>query len=336
MVSIEKAISYYRKSGMKVDGSHFLTRLVYSFIFSSSEDYTSIYSTISDSKDELAQGAGITTAINSNSPFDSVFYPSCQEYVIATSDLQYKDTLNMVEEDWITLEPLKVVRHPYRLLGTHYPVGFGKGHDYSVISVDIPALAIMYSGWVKYNNKLVKENPDYTRETIEQFLGSYVLPNMLYSQFNCTILNMISNISGEWHEDLYQSKLGMHVTTYESKIEKELSGLLDRITVMDIPPEACLSNIPSIRESVSILDGMATISASDTQANYTVLVLASLQLVEASLFLSSSYSNLTKYRNTLKKIYRRIRNVGVLRKIEDRILRDKIEATLGRIELWVQ
>ena len=326
--SIDKAVRYYNSSGRAVDGSHFLTRLVHSFIYSAMDDYSSVFSSVSDVRNEPAHSVGITTSINTGTPLQSVFYPGCVEYMVSSSDMTYRDTFNVTDRNWEDIVPVKTLYQPYRLLGSHYPSGFGDGHRFACVAIDVPALAVMHSGWAKRNAK----RPVGEKESVEQFIGSYVLPNMLHSQYNTTLINMLAVSANMESGHFYNVPLSMHVTSYAEKIEQLMGNLGRRLIDSGVSPEDILDNVPAINPIETMLNVVPRISDSDTYANYTVRFLSNLPYVMVGLTLAKNYSDLTSYRNKVKRIIRKEKNRGTIRRIDSREQRHRVEDMYSRIK----
>lgn len=327
--SILTAIRYYRSSKRAVNSKHIFNKLVYSFMHGANTDYVDAYANATDSYADIAQGVGITTPLNENLPLNSEFYPSCTEYLVTSNAMRYAQAQSVTDDNWMDLRPVTVLYQPYQLMGTHYPGGFGMGSRLVVIAVDIPALAVMHLGWVKRNSLL----PIELKESTEQFIGSYVLPSMLLSQYNTTLLNVVGDAVGAEAPDMYGAGPGLHITTYENKIYEGMFKLVRRLTDIDVSPEDKLVNLPTILgPEFNFINLVPDVDDSLTRANYLAVCLANIPYIYITCLLSSNYSQLTKYGNQYKKILRKVKNYNTVGRIRDRVLKFEIETKLDLIE----
>lgn len=327
--SIELAIDYYRVFGKAVNGSHPIAKLIYSFTFPAEDNNEAIFAGASDNRYELASAVGITTSVNKKEPINSIFYPECNEYLVADNRLSFRDVLYLKGDDWMDLSPIRVIYQPYRLLAHHYPVGGTKGDNFAVLGIDIPMLAVMYTNWQR-NNRL---RPEDMREGVEHFVGRYVLPNMLYSQADTILLNIIGNLVNNNKQDLYKFRPAFHITTYEDSIEGAVEKLSKKIDVATLKPMDFLAMFPNAKMDGTLLDTYPTIHAADTLANYTVRFIAAIGYVDNALAWLEDSAFLTPMANRLNRIIRNVNNRGTIRGISNSNVRYLIDDMYKRIQL---
>ena len=330
--SINKVIrEYYRPYGPAVNSSHPLIRLIYSFTFSADSDVVDVFSKVTDRADEYASDIHLSTGSNYGVPLECVFYPECVEYVASVRNMSIADALDLDESNWVDLKPVTVLQHPYLLPLHHLPKGGGRPMRYSVLTVDIPMLASMWVMWSKANQKLPSED----RQNVEQFVGRYVLPNMLYDQQNITLLNRarVAVSLGE-HIDL-PSTPPIAATNYDAQITSAVSGLTTKVIAKAYPLAGALKQLPTLTPGVSMADTLPNMNAADTQANYHVRFIAWLSYVELAVFLCIDHKNLRAYEARLKAVRRLLRSRGVLRKLSNSYVRDIVGSQYDLIDVML-
>lgn len=319
--SIRKAKQYYRWHGKPVAGSHPLVKLIYSYNHSIDADILDIYESATEKKEKLANLVGISNSYNKQEAFESIFYPECLDHLVLDSRMQVEDVLAMQYNSWTVMEPVRVLYQPYRLLAHHMPYGGKYGTNYSVIGIDIPMLMLMYAGWQQLNMR----REDTEREGVEHFVGRWVLPNMLYSQADTTLLNIMASYIGLDREECYSPKPAVHITTYENTIEDATSRLLVKIPTSNLDPADFLKIFPNARGDGTLLDAMPVIHSPYTMAIYPIRALAYAPYIETVLMWIQDSAYLTPVANRMRMATRTMKNYGVISKLKPNGLQQRFE-----------
>lgn len=309
--NLVKITQYYRNEKRAVNSTHALVKLIYSLALPLSDDYMEIYQWAQEITDEVCAGVGITTGVNEQMPFESMFYDNCQDYLVADNHLRIADVIDLVgsplESNW---SPVTVHYQPYILPIHHRPAGgVGKKH-YSVIGVDVPAIALMYSAWAKYNQTL----PETARESVEQFVGIHLLPRMLASQYHSSRLNsLLNNIVGDG-VIVETTPPTMLVDVMDSTIKaesKQVTALTGSSKAMFYP----LLQFPSLKIDKTLGEIFREIDNVDTKPLYTARVLKTLPvllLVTGMGQQAGDKSKVAKAFNLTKRVMRSRRTIDNL------------------------
>lgn len=331
-VSIDIAITYYRYAAHPVNGSHPLVKLLYAFSFPLNTSADDVYARTVDISYSLAKVAEITTPVYLADPHTSIFYDNCADYLIHNPLMTYSDSLMITENNWIDLTPVTVLYQPYELKPYHLPLG-GKGEEYySVISVDVIALAVMYNGWQTMNAK----RPPGERESVEHFISRYVIAGMLVSQMNSYIFNQLSINSGQDNIPKLIGRAPIHITEYNDEINSTISDHVSKLFDKRVRPSDFIANVPSITEDVSLFARIPTIQGVETQTNYSIYLLTVLPILRAVLLLTMNNPYKREMANRLKAVNRKLRSRRTLRRIPSDALSDQMESDLELVNLLLE
>jgi len=299
---IERVQDHYRGRLQAADGNHPLVRLVYSFIFSPTQEPMSVYEWAVENEVELAQAVGFSNANQHRKPLESVCYPDCEEFWVTHRPSHVRMTFNGSEEILLNTHPITVLYQPY-IAPAHYVPKGGKGsRHWAVIGVDIPALALMYQAWMRYNTSL----SDGERQSIEQFIGSYVLPSMLESQANTVRLNMLLAYIGAPVPQIHErSTLGM--TDHTDELKDILYDIATDTASRNYPLGYIYRLIGAIEEGRTLLDAFPHIAAPEVFPLYTCRYLAAIPWVYLATMVEMSPSDGKEYGQRVRAMARQVR-----------------------------
>lgn len=196
--NLDRLSSYWASSGYAVDSQHILSRLVGSFSIPLYDNVRKYSDRIEDLVPQLCMAVGIVSPTNGRIPQNDPgwFYGAKGQEFLISADFGYRP--EAIAKNWRKFEVIRVIRHPFINLEMGLPDGKRGSDDFSVIELDIPALAVQYWCWSKEQLALPLEN----RERIQQFIGQYVLPQMLRSQ---TTVAWFNRILAMWNGELFSS-----------------------------------------------------------------------------------------------------------------------------------
>mgnify|MGYP003477402966 CR=1 FL=1 len=238
-------VDYYRNRVYAVKSNHFLANLLYHINIPmqySIDRYTDVAYARAPF---LAKTLNMTSDINYGQIFKGVFYGlSCDELILYEEE--YFNPF-YAEREWERINAVKVLLHPKSDLGLLLPNGrdSSTGGGLAVIAVNVPLLAVQYRGFVKNQMTKIKQE-DNAMLGIQHFIHMYVLPNMLYSQIDITIMNRLMNL-------FYNAPMSEPLLKHPFKV-LDLSHrvdhvLMDVLKVLQNKPErfdAAMNQVPTI------------------------------------------------------------------------------------------
>lgn len=188
--NLERVIYYNRIYPRAVKPNHFLVKLIQSLNIPVHMDPQRMVDLMAERTEGVGMAMNITSPLHKGRVFHpGVFYGSgSQEILIADSTpFSVKDNL----ESWEELRPIEFLYHPKSDLGMDTPIGHQTTSEdgLSVIRINVPMLAFQYQQW------RIREwmfNSDNQR-TITQFVSSFPLNNLLYSQLDWALINRTIN-----------------------------------------------------------------------------------------------------------------------------------------------
>lgn len=190
--SLKTVISYYRRFAYRVDGSHFLIKLLYAAGVNRNQPLDRFYSYVSAKAMNVSMALKMTSPIYKGQLFNGVFYGGdTKEILIAHDD--YFD-YEQAAKNWEELEPIKVLYHPKSDLGFNIPDGesYSEEDGIAVIAINIPMLVIQYREFM-LREDLKTANTGESPKGVTHFIYSYPLTNMLRSHLDVAIFNRLYN-----------------------------------------------------------------------------------------------------------------------------------------------
>ena len=254
---LDKVKGYYRENPTYIKSSHIIFRLVLTVAYGSVSSPAEAYRKASEDSSEISLVLGIA---------DSVHYPkpqmgfSCKNtYLVSTDESGYK-TFSPLESKWKEMSPIKILNRSGTKGVYQLPTsGLNSSDGFLIVGVDIPALSYMVKAFSLENSKLPSDN----RKTISEFISEYLLPNTLYSQFDCIIKNVLEGgldnliVDTDWN-----NKVPFAVVDHLPGIENQLGKLKDTVGKLTMLPKDLLASIPtasgSLLDTVTYYPGLLT------------------------------------------------------------------------------
>lgn len=192
---LNKIIQYRRGLVRRVPSDHLLLRLLETLGVDVRQTDQSYVWEVSDNALRIANAFQLTSMWGHGRPFTpGIFYgPDVKEVIIANLD---DFDIKKAALEWETLQPIRILSHPYNDLALPTLDGKGEGLEgvqgWAVFSINIPMLALQYKYWVS-THVTGKDDPD--PNTL--FLGQYPLANMLFSHLDLTLYNRLQAMDFE-------------------------------------------------------------------------------------------------------------------------------------------
>ena len=183
---------YYRRFASRIDGSHFLLKLIYSAGVSRNTPIERYYDYLMARFSGVAMANKMTSPVSTGALFDGVFYGQNVKEVLLACD----DDFNPfeAEQNWQSLVPIRVLTHPVTSLRMRVPDGTVNTTDegVAVIAINIPMLLIQYREYRKAEEARSLETGESPRSD-PMFIYNYPLANMMASHLDCAIFNRLYN-----------------------------------------------------------------------------------------------------------------------------------------------
>jgi hypothetical protein len=300
-------VDYYRNRVYAVKSNHLLANLLYHINIPmqySIDRYTDVALTRAP---YIAKSFNMTSDINYGRSFDGVFFgPNCKELILYEEE--YFNPF-YAEKEWERISAVKVLNHPKSDLSLLLPNGkdSSTGGGLAVISINIALLAVQYRGFVK--NQMTKIKQEAGILDIQHFIHMYVLPNMLYSQIDITIMNRLMNLfyNAPMSEPLLRHPF--MVTNYTHRTDHVLTDVLDKLQNKTERFDAALNQIPTIIAK-NMQDALEMPDLAPTRQVLWALVLSRLNIMKFLIDVSNDNS-LTINRMEINQLQRMLRHFNI-------------------------
>jgi len=235
-------IDYFNQGNHRVKSNHLLSRILTDAYIPLDYDFDKYINIAYARSPYVAKLHDITSDINYGKIHHGVFYHNTDEILIYTESY-ISTTIDL--NNWSKLQPITVIKHNISDLGMGIPDGSDNttGGDVAVLCIDIPLLLVMFRGYGL--SRILLNNP----VQISNFIASYVLPNILYSQSEIAILNrLIYTYKGIPHTETTKTIPIVHqaTLTLQDKLDRLIKFTLNHIVNSPIRYESLLSNIISL------------------------------------------------------------------------------------------
>lgn len=248
-LDLNKIIHYYNTHTQAVAANHILMDVLFGINVPMSLHLDRYYVNVVEKSVDLSRALGFSSSVNFGRLFRGKFFSDdCVELIISVDeDFDYESAY----ENWRTLEPVKVIRHPFSSMGMPLMNGKKNGTDTGlcVLTVNIPMLCLQYRAF-RYNERaLKKENPDYAERTPQQFIHMYPLPNALRSYADGVLLNRFFCLAKgkPFGSDL--SRHPFHITDWTDRLNKVHSIILDNLRKGSADFTIMLRSIPLMTQT---------------------------------------------------------------------------------------
>lgn len=238
--SLKNVQNYYRSRVFTTRSEHVLAKLLTMFALPPTVDPNEMLDIGISRSTHIERLFNFTSSLSRGAPHQGVFtHPRNEEILIA-----YDESFNAISaaKNWMDLEPVKFVWHSFSDITMVPPNGSvpRTEEDTVYISINIPMLLFMHRCWL--NDRTSKES---LHTNVQQFVASYVLPNMLGSYLDIAIANRFFNLVNNMPNSKCLVKLPFSVASYEKHFDDTFKALLKRCRG-NISYEAVLRNIPAV------------------------------------------------------------------------------------------
>ena len=188
---IQESVDYYRNNNQVLLTAHPLITYLETLPISYSLDIDDFINQAYSLGINRTKNFGFTSVLSTGKVHTNVFFGMGSKEVIIAIDKHRP--MYEVKRDWKVLSCVQTVRHPYSHLfyqvGTRSPISETKGS--SVVIIDVALMAIQYRLFLEEQRR--KEKMGGIALSCNHFVQAYVLPGMIRSNINISILNMYLN-----------------------------------------------------------------------------------------------------------------------------------------------
>lgn len=244
--NLATVVQYYRNNPMAVPSSHLLVRLLHGITVPQGMSVDRYYDNVDAIALNLSMALKMTSSIYKGRVFDGEFYGKDSPEII----IGHNDWFNpeQAHTNWRNLQPVKILRHPFTNLGLHVPNGKRSGTEqgFSVISINIPLLAIQYRAFRMEEQRLADYMGTTDQRSMYQFLHMYPLTNALFTQLDQTVFNRIEAL---FYGKPMGESLRRHsffLTDFSAKMTEAQLKILDSIERNGKSFNIVLETIPAV------------------------------------------------------------------------------------------
>lgn len=224
--NLQTVKDYYKIRPFAVKSEHILTRLLNNIGVPYSFNLERFYDIVDTKGLQVASSFKFTSSLNRGQMFKGIFFGEDSEEVLMAID----DSFNpfTVYRNWKTVSAVKVILHPKSDLGLTLANGKRSGTDtgLSVITINVPMLAVQFKAFLEYQTKNYLEKGLNTH-TVAQFIHMYVLPNMLDTQLDISLFNRAYNLVVGAPMGSQTKTHPFYLTDYSKHVDKSYTQLVE-------------------------------------------------------------------------------------------------------------
>lgn len=325
---LDKIVTYYRNNVTNVGGGHLIARLIMSMPLQVYQNYEEYVDLARDASRGVAKSIGFTTPLSPGKyTKGSTFYNDSVDEIIITDNSEF-DLVNAIA-DWRSLQPIKVLAHPYDdlsygLCDGNYPV---KKPGLAIITINIPMLMLQYRRWCEVEKGLGQGS----ERTLWQFVKMYPITNMVYSHTDICVLNRLSNNLMGLDPTPTRKHYPFPVLDYSQRLDAVLDQLKVVLNNRPYDFEGIVNTIPlinaeNIRQATLLPDDVIN------HQNSWALYLARLPLIKFLLSVNESSGSFKNqfYMNEIKLALLNIRYNAVFNNRLPEVVKDEVERDIEK------
>ncbi|MBB5409341.1 hypothetical protein HDG34_003282 [Paraburkholderia sp. HC6.4b] len=189
--NLGQVIRYYRHAPGAVKSSHPLVKLVQSVDVPLSLALERYHANVDAMALNLSMAMKMTSSIFRGKVWNGEFYGAGHDEILVVHT-EYFD-LALAHRDWRNATPLRVLRHARSDLEMNLPDGHFTGSEtgMAVIAINLPMLMVQYRAFREEEKRSAGRVDE---KSVTMFVHRFVLPNMLFSQLDQTLLNRIRRL----------------------------------------------------------------------------------------------------------------------------------------------
>lgn len=309
---LANVVDFYHNRIYATKSDHFLVKLLYLIDVPLSYSVGRFVDVSSIRAPFISRAMKMTSDTNIGQIFDGEFFGKGTSEIILSID-EFFDPVE-AEKEWKRIAAVTVLNHPKSDLGLLLANGkkTASGDGLAVIAVNIPLLALQFRCFLQQQQMFLRTSQDAGYLAFSHFVHMYVLPNMLFSGFDITILNRLMNLYYDRDMGVANVRHPFMVTNYASKLDHSLLFAVDRMFKTKARFEQSINLIPTVVNS-SMLEALAMPDIAPTRQVYWAIILCRLNAIKFFLDLdrdNGSDANRT-WINQIQRILIRLRNENI-------------------------
>lgn len=323
--NIEKQIAFYRRTPVHSNAVGLLLKLMH-VVSISSETGTPMeaFNLANDKLDLIAGNFDFTSENRQGDVHRGIFFgKETPSIIIAVSETRAHELI--LSSNWKELSPVKVLRTPTIKDNLARPDLAEHEYGLGVIKLDLPLFAFMAANFIKS----LKPDADGNRPNLTEFITRYVLPNAMRSMADIQLLNLITANK----EDI-GSKTTELIPDVTPKLYKEINDFLPSISP-SASLEEILTNIPAVYhenmfEALEFPRGFVGIM------NFWGYFASYSWFMSSVIQIGSDSDSGKDIVNRFKKLERKVKMEGTLRKIPDIDVKTELSLEFDFVKLAIE
>lgn len=221
---LTRVTTYYKNSNFVVKGDHLINQLLLQLNVSLSRDLESYVRACGYETERLARAFRLINPVVSDpKPHHGTFYNNKTKEFIIIHATQFD--IEKAYSQWEKIVPIKVHSHCFTdtscgLLNGEYENSLNEG-GYSVISINLPMLALQYRAWIDK----VRQHQEVKSQSVN-FIFQYPINNMIHRHIDIAVINrLINTYRGEpiaMHKRVHPIAVVNHDERLDLVIEKRI------------------------------------------------------------------------------------------------------------------
>lgn len=261
--NLSKVKTYYHLYHPAVAPDHFLVKLIQSIAVPVTLPLEKYYDTVDSETMRISLALKMTSPYSQGQAFSGIFYDkSCSEVLLVSDD--YFDIADTYQ-NWRDSCAVRVLMHPKSDMQLALPAGkkYSQESGFCLIEINIPKLMVMYKGFVTEQAQRLEAGAEAS-ESIMQFIGGYVLPNMLESQTEVCLFNRFYNAVHQIPQpERVASTHSFNLVYLEADLDMAVDKVVENLAGSKPDFSTLLHTLPSIQnknlyESLIMPDVIAT------------------------------------------------------------------------------
>lgn len=321
---VKKQINYYQENYTQVSGRNPFIRLAYTLMAAQIEEPLKLYHHARTIINDLVSPVGFTNDVHFGE-VSSEFFGGVPTIILASDKTNPADMI-ISTTGYEKQRSLRVLHVPTAQDNLMRPDLAEHAYGYGVLEIDIPLFAFSLAQWRKKNKTL----PIDKQETVEMFIGKYVLPNAMYSQADAYIMALCDSET----DDNVTSAVKTFVTDVGKELWQKLKDFRGKFNKASTI-EDNLKGLPAVFME-NQFDVVRFPTDYVTIQEYWAVMAHFLRPIKIGLEIAEDNQDAKRIRNLWKREMKRIELDGTLRKIPDDTLTIEMEIAMINIDTIIE
>lgn len=221
-IMLKDVKGYYNKNPKNVESKNLLANILIHIPIRLDYNDHQFLGYVEDMMDHVARPKGLTNASNKGVVHKGLTLGPLASEVLISS---YEDVdVRNLKQNWRLMKPLRYLYHTRTDLNLPIMNNTTPGKAYGVTVLNIPMMALQYRYWLKDQAERGIEQ----KETVNRFIGAYVLPGALESYTDIAMFNRLSRMSNKIGTANYPLQHPFYLTDMTEKVGRVIKSVLGR------------------------------------------------------------------------------------------------------------